>query len=256
MPTIVVVEGTANMSPLELIKAAKKVKTTGDPIAGGAPVTDAQMLVGINDLQAKYDGTQTNPPTVLGDAVTISFNKLATMYKKNARYLETVVNDAAQAAGDVNAGTIVVTRCGYVVKTHGAKAAKSFKGTSTIEGEIDITTKAEEQHSTYIRQYGKTPVKHTPPTAAELQTRELLIGNHVNMSLINLKSGDIFAFREAVIVPTHRKKTGGGTGANTNTSLSEKKASITPAKGGHTDVFSDGATTHYAWSGWIYVTVK
>ncbi len=251
MPTIVVVDSTAHMSPLDLIKAAKKVKTTGDAIAGGAPVTDAQMLAGATDLQTKYDATQTKPPTGLTDAVTISFNKLATMYKKNARYLETVSNDAAIAAGDINAGTIVVTRCGYTLKKGAAKTPKTFKATSTIEGEIDVSTKSGGQHSTYIRQYGKTPVKHTPPTV----TAELLIGNHVNMSLINLKSGDIYAFREAIIVPTHHKKTGGGT-TGIGSVATAKAASLTPAKGGHTDVFSDGATTHYVWSGWIYVTVK
>src|ERR1039458_6776848 len=142
MPTIHVLITTTHLNPTDLIKAAKKVKTTGDAVAGGAPVTDAQMLTAINDLQAKYDGTQTKPPTVLENAVTTSFNKLATMYKKNGRYLETVANDEAILQGDLSAGTIVVIRCGYALKAEAVKTPKTFKGDSKIEGEIDITTKS------------------------------------------------------------------------------------------------------------------
>jgi len=256
MPTIKVLIETTHLSPTLLIKAAKKVKTTGDSVAGAAPVTDAQMLVAINNLQTAYDGTQTKPATVLEKAVNIVFNTLATMYKKNGRYLETVSNDAAIADGDINAGTIVVIRCGYALKAEAVKAPKTFKATSTIEGEIDTTTKSAGVGATYIRQYGKTPVKHTPPIATELEARELLIGHHVKQSLINLKSGDIYAFREATIVPPHKKKTGGSTTGTTTTMATAKTSTPTATTGGHTDVFSEGATSHYIWSGWIYVTVK
>jgi hypothetical protein len=257
MPTIKVLIETTHLNPIQLIKAAKKVHTTGDTVAGGAPVTDAVMLPAINDLQTKYDGTQTKPPTVLEKAVSIAFNKLATMYKKNGRYLETVSNDEAQTAGDINAGTIVVIRCGYALKAAKAAINKLFKATSTIEGEIDVTTKSPGVGATIIRQYGKIPVKHTPPTATELAARELLIGHHVKQSLINLKSGDIYAFREATLVPPHKKKTGGGgTTTGITTSSTERAATPTATTGGHTDVFSEGATSHYIWSGWIYVTVK
>ncbi|HEX7415015.1 MAG TPA: hypothetical protein VF411_13305 [Bacteroidia bacterium] len=256
MPTIKVIIETTHLNPTDLIKAAKKVKTTGDAVAGGAPVTDAVMLAAINSLQTKYDGTQTKPPTVLEKDVNIAFNKLATMYKKNGRYLETVVNDEAIAEGDVSAGTVVVIRCGYALKAEAAKTPKTFKGDSKIEGEIDVTTKGAGQGATYIRQYGKTLVKHTPPTAAELAQRELLIGHHIKQSLINLKSGDMYAFREASIVPPHKKKTGTTTGASILTPAATQRATSTATTGGHTDVFSEGATSHYSWTGWIYVTVK
>lgn len=255
MPIIKVIIETTHLNPTELIKAAKKVKTTGDAIAGGASVNDAAMLVLINDLQAKYDGTQTKPPTVLEKAVTLSFNKLATAYKKDGRYLETVSNDEAIAQGDLNAGTIVVIRCGYALKAVKVLTAKTFKTSSTIEGEIEITSLSPGVGATTIRQCGKTPTKHVPPTAAELALHELLIGHHVKQVHLNLKSGDIWAYREASIVRPHKKHTGTGTSTN-NASANTQRATQTATTGTHTDVFSEGATSHYTWSGWIYQTVK
>jgi hypothetical protein len=255
LPKIVVIIDT-HISPTLLIKACKKVKTAGDSVAVAPPVTDAVMATQITALQTAYDGTQTKPPTVLEKTMNIAFNILATSYKKNGRYLETVSNDAAIAAGDVNAGTQVVIRCGYALKAEADKVPKTFKATSTIEGEIDITTKSGGDGTTYIRQHGKTPTKHVPPTAAVLAAEELLIGHHVKQSLINLNSGDIWAFREATIVPPHKKKTGGGSVTGISTSATERTATPTATTGGHTDVFSEGATSHYIWSGWIYVTVK
>ena len=246
LPVIEVVTETAHMSVTDLVTAATKVHTAGDPIAGAAPVTDANMLLAANKLQTLHNGTLTNPPTVLTDDVNTQINIVVTLYKKNANYIETVANDAAIAAGDVNAGTIVVIRCGYKVK-HAKKAtAKGFVATSTIANQVDVSTKAVAKSALYIRQFGITATKDIPPTVFE----ELIISREVNISISNLKSGTIIAFREAYILPIPRRKKTAST-----TTATAKTATTTSTARGRKALFSYGAE-HYNYSGWIYVVVK
>ncbi len=246
LKVIQVVTGTSKMSPTDLVTAALLVKTTGDPIAVAPPVTDIVIHGAANTLQNLFNGTQANPPTVLTSAVTTQFNIVATMYKKIGSYLKNVSNDAAIAAGDVSAGTVVVQRCGYKVKSAKKPSSKGFKGTSTTSNQIDISTKSAGVNAIYVRQYGVTPTKDVPPTIMA----ELLISKHADISITNLKSGNIIAFREAYILPIPRKK-------KTGLALpaTARGATTTASSTGHKIVFSDAAE-HYNYGNWIYVVVK
>jgi hypothetical protein len=246
LKVIEVVTETDKMSVPELIEAATLVKTTGDAIAGGAPVTDLVLHGAANTLQTLYNGSLASPPTVLKKAVTTQFNIVKTMYNKNAGYMKGVANDAAIAAGDVGAGTVVVIRCGFKLKHDRTPTTKGFKATSTIVNQVDITTKSVGVGAIYIREYGITLTKDVPPT----MFAELLISKRIGVSITNIKSGTIIAIREASILPIPRKK------ASTSTSATARSASTTAATKGEKVVFSDGATSHYNYGNWIYVVVK
>ncbi|HEX7414048.1 MAG TPA: hypothetical protein VF411_08375 [Bacteroidia bacterium] len=245
--------GVSAQTPTEtLINDALLVKTTGDAVAGGAPVTDLVLHGAANTLQTIYTGYHASPPTYISGQVTTQKNIVVAFYNQNVGYMKGVVNAAAVTAGDVTVGNAVVTRCGFKLKRKGLKGTKTFKGTSTIAGKIDITTKSVGPRATYIRQYGVTPTKDVPPVAPN---PDFIISLTADASITNLKSGSIIAIREATIVPVPRKKkTGTGSSIGTppatgrastpNTSTNAKKA-----------VFTDGAV-HYIFSNWIYVTVK
>ena len=157
-----------------------------------------------------------------------------------------VANDAAIAAGDVSAGTVVVIRCGFKLKHSKTPSSKGFKATSTTVNQVDVTTKAVGIDAIYIREYGITLTKDVPPTTFA----ELLISKRTGVSITNLKSGTILAIREASILPIPHKKTSAITTATART------ASTTAATKGQKVVFSDGATSHYNYGNWIYVVVK
>jgi hypothetical protein len=249
---IQVLEVSAETPTETLINDALLVHTTGDAVAGGAPVTDLVLQTAANKLQTIYTGFHASPPTYTSAQVTTQKNIVVALYNQNVGYMKGVANVAAVTAGDITAGNAVVTRCGFKLKKKGVRGTKTFKGTSTVAGKIDVSTKAAGPRATYIREYGVTPTKDVPPVTPN---PEYLISITADMSITNLKSGNIIAIREAIIVPVpKKKKTGTGTGTSSpplgarsitpNTSTDAKKA-----------VFTDGAV-HYIFGNWIYVTVK
>ncbi|MHB8260071.1 MAG: hypothetical protein ACYDCN_08175 [Bacteroidia bacterium] len=234
---IEVVTETSHMQPLDLIKAAKKNNMSSSPLLAGAPVSDAQMLVLITDLQTKYDKTQLKPPTEIKANVDKSFNKLATAYKKNGDFVKGVANDEAIAEGDVNAGLAIVSGAGYKAKKVKESVAKGFKGDSTIAGQADITTKAVPHAFAYIRQIGYGADKHTPPTDSELATHTLLISPTTGVSKKGCTSGKFLWVREAYQLHVPKKKKGGGRSIVT-TNSTQRAATPATTSSVHTTVFS------------------
>ncbi len=79
---------------------------------------------------------------------------------------------------------------------------------------------------------------------------EDLYSLEADVHVSNLKSGTIYGFREASILPLKRS------GSNaTPTSMVKKLATPTVATNVHKVTFSDGAE-HYAWSNWVYVVIQ
>ncbi|HEX7413964.1 MAG TPA: hypothetical protein VF411_07945 [Bacteroidia bacterium] len=249
---IEVVTDVAHMQPLDLIKEAKKGKMSASPLTAGAPVTDAQMLIEINKLQTKYDATQTKLPTDIKANVDVQFNILAAKYKKNGAFLKGVANDAAVAAGDVNAGLAIVSGAGYKAKKVKASVAKGFKGDSPIAGQADITTKAVTHAFAYIRQWGYGADKLTPPTAAELATHTLLISPTTGVSKKGLTNGKFMWVREAYQLHVPKKKKGGST---LPTNATQRAATPATTSSVHTTVFSEGEA-YYTFGNWIVITIK
>ncbi len=249
---IQVLEVSAETPTETLINDALLIHTSGDAVAGGAPITDLVLHGAANTLQTMYTGYHASPPTYTSGQVTTQKNIVVALYNQNVGYMKGVANAAAVTAGDITAGNVVVTRCGFRLKKKGVRGPKIFKGTSTIAGEIDLTTKSVGVRATYIRQYGVTPTKDIPPATPN---PEYIISLTADASITNLKSGTIIAIREATIVPVPRKKKT-GTGASVSTPPATGRAS-TPNKSTNAKkaVFTDGAV-HYIFGNWIYVTVK
>jgi hypothetical protein len=249
LPKIQVLELATNASPDTVIKKATQIHTSGDVNVTAPPVDDTALGGQITTLQNRVTGSTATPPTFTAMQVTTAKNIVITSYNKIANYVEGVANDVAIAAGDVTAGNTVVTRVGCRLKKKSTKASKKFAATSKIEGEIEVGTKAPGAHTIYLRQYGKTTAKGVIPAVIS----DTIIGGLSEISITNLKSGDIYGVREALILPIPRKKGGSVVGISPTATA----RGTTPVATTKTNkaTYSDGAT-HYIYSDWIYVTVK
>ncbi|HEX7415140.1 MAG TPA: hypothetical protein VF411_13930 [Bacteroidia bacterium] len=235
-----------NESATTVIQTASQMHTTGSGIAN-IPVSDAILTGQIATLQQRYTGFKQTPPTFTKNQVTTSNNIVIVSYNKNMSVIESAANDKAISAGDVTAGNTLAESTGAKFAKKGVPAPKSFSADSKIEGQIDVKTKSPKAGCIFIRQYGPT-VKGTPPAVAVIA--ELLISKKSKISITNLKSVTCYGIREAIILPTPKKKKVASGGMAT-----QKLATHTPTTDGSTDTFSDGEE-HYKWSDWIYPTCK
>jgi hypothetical protein len=222
--------------------------TTGNPLLAAIPTNDAAMGTLCTTLLTNYHGYKAVPPTVT--KTTVSSKKLAvvTAYNANAGYIQGVARAQAIATGDINVGIGLVQAAGYHIKKTRSATLRGFKVTNAGVGAVDITTKAVAVHAGYIRQYGPTPAKYVPPTAAAMA--ELLFTVDVAAHVNNLKSNTIYGFREASILPAGHKTP---TPNTTPTTAVQKAATPTAATKAHKAIFTDGVASHYVWSEWIYI---
>jgi hypothetical protein len=245
LPKIVVTLDEKNMTTLELISAAQRVKTAGDPAAGSSPVTDTIIHGQVTTLETMYNNSKLIPPTATSSQVSQQRNIVETSYKKIGLYVQGAANDAAIAAGDVAAGEAVVRRCGFKLKKQSIKLPRNFRVIPLGAGSVEISTKAVGDRAGYIRQYGTTTAKGVPPPVVSEPVFSLEADIHID----GLKSGCIYGFREASILPVKRSK-------KTPSAVSATQRSATPTltTKAHKATFSDGAS-HYIWSDWIYVVI-
>lgn len=246
IPVIELALEISKMTPLKLASAANIVKTAGDPLAGSPPVSDTTLKAQATTVETTFNGSQTKPPTTTTAQVKVALKTLVTSYKKVAAYVLGVANDAAIAAGDVNACIQVATRCGFKVKKAKAPYNRHFKGTAGV-GCCDISTKAIAQRAIYIRQYGTTSAKGVPPAVCA----EYLISTETSIHIANLKSAAIYAFREAYVLPMKRAKKSSST---TVTAATAKTTTPTVATTSKKVTFNDGAE-HYNFGDSIYVVI-
>ena len=246
LPQIVVLLAKKSWSTLTLANDAQNVHTAGDPLATTPPVSDAVIHAAANTLMTLYNGYKATPQTASKDQVRQQRNILIIMYNKVALYIQMVARDSAVAAGDIAAGSAVVIRCGLKIKKPAVKPPKFFKVVSKIVGTVDITTKAVAARAGYIRVYGITLTKGVPPTTFS----EPLFSVETKVHLENLKSGTIYGFREAIVLPVKRNPVNPDAVLTTGKTVKE-----TGSLKGNKVLFTEGATTHYVWSEWVYVVV-
>lgn len=246
LPLITVLLASKKTTTPTLIKDCNLQKTLGDPLVVAPPVSDVTIKGQATTLDNTYDGFLGKPPTSTSAQVTTERNICINSYNQNALYIQSIARNAAIAAGDVSVGIQVVIRCGYKVKKTKAPTTKAFKVTPFGIEAVAITTKAVGSRAGYIRQYGTTPTKGVPPTVFA----ELLFSLEADIVVNNLKSGSIYGFREATVLPIKRTPT------TTPTSLVKKASTPTVASSAHKATFTDGATSHYTWGNWVYVIVQ
>ena len=196
-------------------------------------------------LQTIYNESESPSPTASKLQEPHSETFVSTPYNQNAMYIQGIARNAAIAAGDVSVGIQVVIRCGFKVKKASVPAPRHFKVTPKGAGGVEIITKAVGKRASYIREYGLTPTKGVPPTVIA----EILVSLEADIYVNNLKSGSIYAFREASVLPTKRS-----TPSVVVPSLAKKTATPTISTTSHKVTFSDG-NEHYTWSDWVYVIV-
>jgi hypothetical protein len=246
LPLITVLLASKKTSTPTLVKDCNLQKTTGDPLVVAPPVNDTTIKGQASTLSNTYDDFLGKPPTATSAQVTTARNTCINSYNQNAMYIQGIARNAAIAAGDVSVGIQVVIRCGYKVKKTKAPTTRVFKVTPSGIGAVEITTKAVAPRAGYIRQYGPTTAKNVVPAVIAEDLYSLEADVHVT----NLKSGTIYGFREASILPLKRAGTN-----SVPTSLVKKAATPTIATNVHKVTFSDGAE-HYTWSNWVYVVIQ
>jgi hypothetical protein len=246
LPLITVLMATKKTSTTALIKMCNLQKTLGDPLVVAPPVSDTTIKSQAATLETLNNESETNPPTATKLQVTTQRNICINSYNQNAAYIQGIARNAAISSGDVSVGEQVVNRCNYKYKKTKAATTRAFKVTNVGVGAVQITTKAVAVKAGYIRQYGPTTAKGVPPAviAEDLYTLE------VNVYLSNLKSGTMYAFREATILPLSRATT-----SSTPTTVVKKVATPIVATKSHKVSFTDG-TEHYSWSNWFYLGVE
>ena len=140
----------------------------------------------------------------------------------------------------------MVSGVGFKIKKAAVKATKFFRVVSKIVGTVDITTKVVNAKAGYLRQYGITTAKGISPTTLS----EIVFSLESNVHINNLKSGTIYGFREAIILPIKKIP------INPNSVIAAgRTVKSTAAFTGHKAIFTDGEATHYVWSEWVYVVV-
>ncbi|MGD0711034.1 MAG: hypothetical protein ABR968_07600 [Bacteroidales bacterium] len=246
LPLIVVLLAKKTWSTLTLCDDAQHIHTSANPLTNTPPVTDAALHSQATVTMNTYDAYKAVPPTATKSQVTTQRNILINMFNKVALYVQGVARDAAIAAGDVTAGMTVVSGVGFKIKKAAARVPKFFRVVSKIVGTVDITTKVVNAKAGYVRQYGTTPTKGVPPTTLS----ETIFSLESNVHIDNLKSGSIYGFREAIILPI--KKIPVNPDSVIATGKTVKGTAIFT---GHKAIFTEGVATHYVWSEWVYVVV-
>lgn len=196
LPKIVVIKNILPMDTPDMVSETLGIKFTGDADATTPPVGDAALHGEANTLQTIHGKRQTNPPTATADDEDIQRRKVARAYARDARYVEEVANDVAEAAADVAAGEIVVTRLGFKLKKAASINARSFEVYADGIGWLHVHAPAADKTAAYVWQYGITPTKGTPP---EIDGGRGVVNLEADLKITNLESGKIYGIRYAFV---------------------------------------------------------
>jgi hypothetical protein len=110
-------------------------------------VIDAQVVILGNDISAAQSGDHSKVT-----AMHVQETKVDNLLNQLANYVELTANAAALTGGDA---TAIITSAGMKVEGAHTKApvpnaATGLKGTSTVEGEIELSWKGEKNARAYI----------------------------------------------------------------------------------------------------------
>ena len=198
IPKIVVKTDISELDTPDMVSVTLGIVFTGDPDATTPPVNDAALHGEADTLQAIHGKRQTNPPTATADDEDIQRKKVSRAYEKDARYVQDVANDVAEAAADSAAGEIVVTRIGFELKQQATPHARSFEVYDSGVAWVHVRTKAVAKKAAYVWQYGITAAKGTPPA---IDINRTIVNLEADIKLTNLESGEIYGFRYATVEP-------------------------------------------------------
>src|SRR5437016_1742914 len=163
LPKIVVITDLSPLDTPDMITEAGAIKLTGDPDATAPPVADTAVHTEAANLQIIHNKRQLKPPTATAKEEQLQRDKVVAMYKKDARYVQDVANDVAEAAGDINAGIIVVQRIGVKLKKIGKVHSRHFEVIASGPGWVTLRVKSVGLKAAYIFRYGTSDKRGNPP---------------------------------------------------------------------------------------------
>jgi hypothetical protein len=208
---IVVITDISHLDTPDMISEAGGIVLTGDPDATAPPVPDVMLHADAAALQTIHNGRQTNPPTKTADEELVQRNIIVNKYKKDARYVQDVANDVAEAAGNVSAGEIVVQRIGMKLKKVASHNPRIFEVYKSGVGWVHLHTHAAAKRAAYAWRYGITTAKGTPPVTLG----HPIINMEADILITGLPSGTIIGFQYGFVLPTHNPEHAHGTDAIT-----------------------------------------
>jgi hypothetical protein len=196
LPKIVVITDISNLETPDMITAGGGIVLTLDPDATAPPVADTVLHTEADDLQTVHNNRQTEPPTATANDEIGARDTLAFDYQQDARYVESIANKVAKAAGDVTAGIAVVNRTGFKLKKTGIRAARHFEIYASGIEWAHVRTKSVAKVAAYVWRFGITPIKGTPPA---IEGSRAVVNLEADLKITNLKSGTIYGIQFAAV---------------------------------------------------------
>jgi len=234
-----------------VIKNGLLIKTAGDSVVVLPPVTDAIFQPQVARLQTMYTGFKQVPPTYTSSQVNIQKGIVVVSYNKNMAYIESVSQDEAISAGDINAGIAVVLRVGAKLGKKGSNKKTDFGvtdiGVNFIQVHAKKDVKGNQSHKwriAIVPALGTAPIKGAWVEFTSTECDIIIEG---------VPAGSFVAINHTDILPVAHAKTGTAT---TSVPLTGKKAKVIPASKGNHPVFNWLNPDPYTWKGWIYCTAQ
>ncbi|MEI6853300.1 MAG: hypothetical protein WCL06_10670 [Bacteroidota bacterium] len=233
----------------DLIQLALNQNASAVPALAGITYDDTAMHGYGNALQVLVTKYKATPPQATKAEVDLGVNKLVDAYDQNAGEIQAIARSKARAAGDVNAGILIVQNAGYLLKSPKSAVENTFMVQADGPGAVKVKTKSVAKRAVYIREGGKTSGKEVVPLKAELMPWFISTENDIRVE--NLESGAWYAFREAYIVPVSRK-----TNSPTPETNVEKKVTPTQVTKAHKRTFQAENDSNYNFGPWNWVVVQ
>jgi hypothetical protein len=246
LPKIVVIRDLRNMDNTAVCTTALGTKTDGDPDVTNPPVKDVDFHQQANDalaVQVKRQTDQSKSLTAYGNELA---DIVRSSYADDAGYIEQIANKVAKAAGSYDAGVKVVVRCGYMLKTKGETHPRGFEVVAAEPGWIHLRVKAVGKRAGYLWRLGITTEKGVIPATF----LPILFTLECEVVILNLKSGSMYGFQFASILPVAQTKN-----SDPSQTVSSMAATTTVSTKANKATYTVGDDP-YQWSDFIYEGIK
>jgi hypothetical protein len=217
--------------------------------ANTPPEDDSVISTYAGDMMSTHTSRQTVSSKTLTSTEKTKRTILLTALDKNVAYLEGAANDAAIAAGDVEAGKALISSVGFLVAGKGNTSNHTGFVSTGIGWTQAHEAKAKKGTEGHLWEFGITTAKDVVP----INTKD-----HFTLEstciFSNIPSNSVFAYRHASISPVGKKKKSGGTVKSTP-STQKTNASLLPVSQGSHPVIDITNNSPYVFGAWRYIII-
>jgi hypothetical protein len=249
LPKVKLLRSYHKLDTPSLYSFAMGLKFTGT-VANNPPEADSVISTYAGDMMGTHNSRQTASAKTLTSTEKSKRTVLLNALDKNAAYLEGAANDAAIAAGDVEAGKALVSSVGFLLAgkrggTHHTGVVNTGTGWAQVH-EAKLKKGAEG----HVWESGITSAKGVIPTSTKesFTLESTCIFN-------NIPSSSVFAYRHASVSEVGKKKTGGGTATTTTSSTQKMATSLIASNRANHPVIDFNAGSSYTFGDWRYVVI-